>query len=104
MNGTSHFGLGVEALALVLLALLVRWAVTGGQPNQHRGPRRRKPADDYVPASHLIPAFAEGWPQPDFRHCIECRGVVPVVVHTGGAYHCDYGHTTIHTATHGGHL
>lgn len=97
MNGTAHFGLGVEALALVLLGLLVRWAVTGGWPNQHRGPRRRKAADKYVPAAALIPAFAaEGWPQPDFRHCIECRTTVPVVVHDG-AHRCEHGHTTIHT-------
>ncbi|MDX3243498.1 hypothetical protein [Streptomyces sp. ME18-1-4] len=99
MSASAHFGLGVEALALVLLALLVRYAVTGGRPNQHRGPRRRKPVDEYVPAGVLIPAFAgPGWPTTAFAHCIECRTTVPVVVHHG-AHRCDLGHTTTHTTT-----
>ena len=99
MNDRLHAGISALSMSFVGAVALVRWAVTGGQPNQHRGPRRRKPVDEWVPAAELIPSFAEGWPQPDFRHCIECQATVPVVVHTGGAYHCDYGHTTVHTTT-----
>jgi len=99
VNDRLHAGISALSMSFVGAVALVRWAVTGGQPNQHRGPRRRKPVDEWVPAAELIPAFAgAGWPQPAFRHCIECRTTVPVVVHPG-AHRCEYGHTTTHTTT-----
>lgn len=52
MNGTAHAGLGYIALAVVLAAFLIRWAVTGGTPR----PRRPKRVAIEVPAFHLIPA------------------------------------------------
>jgi len=90
------------ALGGMIAALGVGMTMVGrGWPDRpkHRGPRRRKPADEYVPAGALIPAFAgTGWPTPAFAHCIECRTTVPVVVHSG-AHRCEYGHTTTHTTT-----
>lgn len=98
MNGTAQVGWAVEALVFFAAAFLIRFAVTGGEPNRHRA-RRQKPVEEYVPGHHLIPALAgRGWPQPAFRHCIECRATVPVVVHDQ-AHRCDWGHTTIHTTT-----
>lgn len=100
MNGTAPAGLGVLAAVFVYAALLIRYAVTGGTPNRHRG-GCRKPVEEYVPAGHLIPAFAAhgcGWPQPAFRHCIGCHATVPVVVHDG-AHRCEHGHINIHTTT-----
>lgn len=52
MNGTAPAGLAVLTLVYVAAVLLVRWAVTGGQPR----PRKPRPAAEYVPAFHLIPA------------------------------------------------
>ena len=99
MNGTAHAGLAVECLVFFAAAFLVRWAFTGGEPNRHRG-RRQKPVEEFVPGHVLIPALAApGWPTTAFRHCIECRNTVPVVVHHGGAHRCEYGHTTTHTTT-----
>jgi len=99
VNDRIYAGISAMTACFVGATLLVRWAVTGGQQGQHRGPRRR-PADEYVPAGALIPAFAgTGWPTTAFAHCIECRNTVPVVVHHGGAYRCEHGHTTTHTTT-----
>jgi len=99
VNDRRHAGISALSMSFVGAVALVRWAVTGGQPNQHRGPRRRKPVEEFVPGHVLIPALAgPGWPTTAFAHCIECRTTVPVVVHTG-AHRCDYGHTTTHTAT-----
>jgi len=99
VNDRLHAGISAMTACFVGATLLVRWAVTGGQQGQHRGPRAPRRADEYVPAGALIPAFAgTGWPTTAFAHCIECRTTVPVVVHTG-AHRCDYGHTTTHTTT-----
>lgn len=77
--------------------LLVRWAVTGGQQGQHRGPRRRRPVEEYVPAHHLIPALAYGAAAPQaVAYCRDCHADVPVTVH-GDAYRCDRQHLTLHT-------
>jgi hypothetical protein len=85
--------------ALVAATFAVRWAVSPApEPGRHR-PVRVRPVEEYVPARDLIPAFAgAGWPTAAFRHCIECRGTVPVVIH-GAAHRCDLGHTTIHATT-----
>lgn len=100
MNDRIHAGVSALAVCFTGGVLLVRYAVTGGAPAKHRG-RRQRPASEYVPAATLIPAFAgSGWPTTAFAHCIQCRDSVPVVVHDG-AHRCDYGHTTVHTATGG---
>jgi hypothetical protein len=52
MTGTAHAGLAVEALTFVAAVLLVRWAVTGGEP----APSRPEPVVEWVPAYELIPA------------------------------------------------
>lgn len=81
--------------ALVVATAGVRWAIRSVPEGRHR-PVRVRPAAEYVPARELIPAFAgTGWPTTAFRHCVECRSTVPVVVH-GEAHRCDLGHTTIH--------
>lgn len=90
--------------ALVFATGVVRWAVAPVPESGRERPRRQHRArrvrrvEEYVPAGYLIPAFAgAGWPQPAFRHCIECRSTVPVLVHHG-AHRCDaYGHVTITT-------
>lgn len=92
------------ALASMLLALGVGMTLIGRSwPTRpkHRGPRAPRRIEEYVPAAALIPAFADGWPTTAFAHCIQCRGPVPVVVHDGGTYRCDHGHTTTHTTTGG---
>lgn len=90
------------ALGGMIAALGVGMTMIGrGWPDRrkHRGPRAPRRIEVEVPGHHLIPALAgPGWPQPAFRHCIECRATVPVVVH-GTAHRCDAGHTTLHTTT-----
>ncbi|MGW0577316.1 hypothetical protein ACWD25_15365 [Streptomyces sp. NPDC002920] len=54
MTGTWHAGLGVLSAVFTAGVLLIRWAVTGGQPTAPR-PRRR-PVEEWVPAHLLIPA------------------------------------------------
>lgn len=85
------------ALACILLGLGVGMTLIGrGWPDRrkHRGPRCLRRIEVEVPGHHLIPALAgPGWPQPAFRHCIECRATVPVVVHDH-VHRCDAGHTT----------
>ncbi|MFF8482386.1 hypothetical protein [Streptomyces antibioticus] len=95
MTGTAQLGLAVLAVAFTAAVLVVRWAFTpvpaGGR---HRG--RRRPAEEYVAAHHLIPALAvhgQGWPSVAFGYCVGCRAEVPVVVHDG-AHRCDHGHIT----------
>lgn len=89
-------------VATMLLALGVGMTLIGrGWPDRqkHCGPRAPRRTEVEVPAGVLIPAFAgDGWPTTAFRHCIECRDTVPVVIHTG-AHRCDLGHTTTHTNT-----
>jgi hypothetical protein len=100
VNDRIHAGVSAMSASFVGAVALVRWAVTGGTRGQHRA-RRTRPADEYVPAADLIPAFAGGWPTTAFAHCIECRATVPVVVHHG-AHRCDLGHTTTHAVAGGG--
>lgn len=61
MTGTAHAGLAVEALVFIAAVLLVRWAVTGGEP----APRRPRPAVEWVPAYEWIPAQELAVPCPD---------------------------------------
>jgi hypothetical protein len=88
--------------ALVFATGVVRWAVTPvAKPGQHRARRSRpvRRVEEYVPAGHLIPAFAgAGWPNTAFAYCTGCHRTVPVVVHDS-AHRCDRGHVTIHTTT-----
>lgn len=88
------------ALAGMIAALGVGMTMIGRSwphRSKHRGPRAPRRVEEYVPAAALIPAFADGWPTPAFRHCIECRTTVPVV-HTG-THRCTHGHVTTHTTT-----
>lgn len=92
------------ALAGMIAALGVGMTMIGRSwPTRpkHRGPRAPRRVEEYVPAAALIPAFADGWPTPAFRHCIGCQDTVPVVIHGGGgAYRCDaHNHITIHHVT-----
>jgi hypothetical protein len=100
VNDRVHAGVSALSVCFTGAVLLVRWAVTGGEPSKHRGRRRPRRIEVEVPGHHLIPALAgPGWPQPAFRHCIECRATVPVVVHDH-AHRCDaHGHVTLHTTT-----
>ena len=97
MNGTAQAGLAVLSLVFVAAVVVVRYAVTPAPAVGRHRPVRVRPVEEYVPASALIPAFAGGWPPTAFRHCIQCRGTVPVVIHRG-AHRCDLGHVTSHTA------
>lgn len=98
MNGTAHAGLAVLALVFVAAVFVIRYAVTPAPAVGRHRPVHVRPVAEYVPARELIPAFAGSWPPTAFRHCIQCRGTVPVVIH-GTAHRCDLGHTTIHTRT-----
>lgn len=100
MNDRIHAGVSALATCFTGAVLLVRWAVTGGQQGQHRGPRAPRRIEVEVPGHVLIPALAgAGWPATAFRYCIGCYAEVPVVVH-GNAHRCDaHGHVTIHTTT-----
>lgn len=71
MNGTAHAGVAVLALVYVGAGFLVRWAVTGGQPQ----PRRpRKPAEEWWPAYTWLPA------QELATTCPDCG--TPITIHT----------------------
>ena len=75
MSAAAHLGLGIEALVLVGLVLLVRWAVTGGQPQ----PRERKPAEEWWPAYTWIPA------QELAATCPDCGTHITIHTAHGGA-------------------
>lgn len=75
MTGTAHIGLAVEALVFVAAVLLVRWAVTGGEP----APRLLEPAAEWVPAYEWIPA------QEVDLSCHHCGGRITVHTASGGA-------------------
>lgn len=99
MTGTVQAGLAVIGLVWVGAGFLIRWACTGGQPSRHRGARRPRRIEVYVPGHHLIPALAYGAAVPqDIAHCAGCRRSVPVTVH-GDAHRCERGHITIHSIT-----
>jgi hypothetical protein len=98
VNGTAHAGLAVLSLVFVAAIFFIRYAVTPAPvPGRHRARRSRpvRRVEEYVPAGHLIPAFAgAGWPNTAFAYCIGCHRTVPVVVHDS-AHRCEKGHVTI---------
>lgn len=58
MTGTVQAGIGYLALAGTTGVLFVRYAVTGGTSAKHRGGRRARRVEEYVPGHVLIPALA----------------------------------------------
>jgi hypothetical protein len=92
---TPETTIGAASLmgGLITAVAMARWAVS---PRRTRG--RHRAGDRFVPLGELLPA----WPQPArgavvaqaFRHCPPCGRVVAVVLHQGGAQHCDNNHLT----------
>ncbi len=99
MTGTVQAGCAVLALVWVAGCLLIRWALTGGQPAKHRAPRPRR-LEVLVPGHHLIPALAYGAAASQaIAHCNGCGHAVPVTVHgdtRSSAHLCQHNHITIH--------
>jgi len=75
VTGTMHAGLAVEAIVFVAVVLLVRWAVTGGDPT----PRPLEPAAEWAPAYEWIPFQELDLP------CHHCGGRITVHTASGGA-------------------
>lgn len=100
MNDRIHAGVSALSVSFVGAVALVRWAVTGGRPARHRGPRAPRRIEVEVPGHVLIPALAYGAVVPQsVAYCRGCRTDVPVTVHGGGTYRCDQQHLTIHATT-----